>query len=97
MASFLGRPLLLHHEADETCRNVAAEIGVQAWPIDDSHLVNVALWIDYDADEFPNLLIGDQLYHNEKGLKFRNVTEQSQLVIDHHPMGGVVADIRLRR
>jgi hypothetical protein len=76
---------------------VAAEIGVQAWPIDDSHLVNVALWIDYDADEFPNLLIGDQLYHNEKGLKFRNVTEQSQLVIDHHPMGGVVADIRLRR
>lgn len=92
VASFLGRPLLLHHEADETYRNVAAEVGVQRWTIDDSHLVNMALWIDYDADGFPDLLIGDQLYHNENGQKFTNVTKQSQLKIDHHPMGGVVAD-----
>jgi hypothetical protein len=92
VASFLGRPLLLHHEADETYRNVAAEMGVQGWAVDDSHLVNIALWIDYDADGFPDLIVGDQLYHNEKGQRFTNATAQSQLVIDHHPMGCVVAD-----
>ncbi len=92
VASFLGRSLLLHHEADETYRNVAAEMGIQDWPVDDSHLVNMALWIDYDADGFLDLLIGDQLYHNEKGQRFTNATARSQLVIDHHPMGGVVAD-----
>ena len=91
-ASFLGRPLLLRHAADETYRDVAAEMGVHAWPVDDSRLVNLALWIDYNADGYPDLLIGDQLYRNEKGQKFNNVTKQSQLVIDHHPMGGVVAD-----
>jgi hypothetical protein len=92
VASFLGRPLLLHHEADETYRDVAAEMGIQSWPVDDSHLVNMALWIDYDADGFLDLLIGDQLYHNEKGQRFTNATARSQLIIEHHPMGGVVAD-----
>ncbi|NQV26611.1 MAG: VCBS repeat-containing protein [Rhodopirellula sp.] len=92
VASFVGRPLLLHHEADETYRDVAPEVGVKSWAVDDSHLVNMALWIDYDADGFPDLLMGDQLYHNEAGQQFTNVTAQSQLEIGHHPMGGVVAD-----
>ncbi len=92
VASFVGRPLLLHHEADETYRDVASEVGVKGWTVDDSHLVNMALWIDFDADGFPDLLMGDQLYHNEQGQHFTNVTSQSQLVIGHHPMGGVVAD-----
>ncbi len=92
VASFVGRPLLLRHETDETYRDVAAEVGVKGWPIDDAHLVNMALWIDYDTDGFPDLMMGDQLYHNDHGQRFTNVTSQSQLVFGHHPMGGVVAD-----
>ena len=92
VASFVGRPLLLHRETDETYRDVASEVGVKGWAVNDSHLVNMALWIDFDADGFPDLLMGDQLYHNEQGQHFTNVTSQSQLVIGHHPMGGVVAD-----
>ncbi len=91
-ASFLGQPFLLQSEGGQSFSDVAKSMGLKAWPINDSYLVNLAVWIDYDNDSFPDLLLGSRLYHNVEGQRFVDVTTESGLFIDHHPMGGVVAD-----
>ncbi len=92
VATFLGRPYLLHNEQGRSFVEVAESMGLAAWPVDDRRLLNLAVWIDYDNDDFPDLLLGDRLYHNNQGQSFTDVTEQSGLRIDHHAMGAAVAD-----
>jgi len=49
-------------------------------------------WIDYDNDGYPDLVLGEQLYHNEAGKRFTDVTEKSGLRFRLEPMGCTVVD-----
>lgn len=92
VATFLGQAFLLHNESGAGFTNMAAKAGVQGWPIDNSRLTNLCGWIDYDNDGLSDLFMGDRLYHNEEGTRFKDVTAESGLTIDHHPMGFTVVD-----
>ncbi len=50
------------------------------------------VWIDYDNDGYPDLLMRERLYHNEQGRKFVDVTEKSGLNLALLPAGCAVAD-----
>ncbi|MEO1971953.1 MAG: VCBS repeat-containing protein, partial [Pirellulaceae bacterium] len=52
----------------------------------------LAAWIDFDNDGYPDLLLGEALYHNEQGKHFTEVTQQSGLSFDFECMGAVTAD-----
>lgn len=49
-------------------------------------------WIDYDNDGYPDLIMGNKLYHNSKGLRFKDVTFDSRLRFRRECMGILVAD-----
>jgi hypothetical protein len=53
---------------------------------------NLAAWIDYDNDGWPDLLLGSRLYHNEEGKRFNDVTNQSGLTFGFQAMGAHVVD-----
>ena len=97
VATFLGQPLLLRSDAGKSFTNIAKEMRLKSWPIEDERLVNLVAWIDYDNDDFPDLLMGDRLYHNEPAAngnerQFVDVTSNSGLTVNHHPMGATVVD-----
>ena len=92
VATFLGQAFLLHNEGGKGFKNIAAAAGLQGWAIDNSRLTNLCGWIDYDNDGFADLMMGDRLYHNENGTAFTDVTADSGLSVDHHPMGFTVVD-----
>ncbi len=88
IASGDRRPILLRSERGERFREVAIDMGLQAWN-GASALVG---WIDYNNDGFPDLLMGDRFYSNQQGTGFVEVTSNSRLSIGYDPMGCVVAD-----
>lgn len=51
-----------------------------------------ATWIDYDNDDYPDLLTGKTLYQNLGGKGFRRVPAQARLKLNAATMGAVVAD-----
>ncbi len=53
---------------------------------------SVVSWIDYDNDNYPDLLIGNRLLHNESGVQFRDVTLESGLMLEMRPQGCTVVD-----
>lgn len=82
------RPYLLKSDMGKGFRDVAAELGLTRW----SGPSGLTSWIDYDNDGFPDLVLGDRLYHNERGHSFVDVTEASGLMLGFNPMGCAVAD-----
>jgi hypothetical protein len=87
------RPVLLRSVKGERFELVADELGLKPFESDSSGTMSLlASWIDYDNDGFPDLLMGDRLYHNEAGKRFTDVTERSGLKILRDPNGCVVAD-----
>ncbi|MEO2046227.1 MAG: VCBS repeat-containing protein [Pirellulales bacterium] len=50
------------------------------------------VWIDYDNDSYPDLLLGRYLFHNDQGQKFNDVTKWSGIELPSMPMGCAVAD-----
>jgi hypothetical protein len=89
VSSFDDRHYLLRSVRGERFEDVLRQVGIQPKRDRGNHL---AAWIDYDNDGYPDLLLGDSLYHNERGTRFENVTPQSGLEFGIDPMGAVVAD-----
>jgi hypothetical protein len=52
----------------------------------------LVVWIDYDNDGFPDLFLGDRMYHNVNGQRFEPLRHQSTLDVAHDPTGAAVAD-----
>jgi len=90
VCSLDGAQYLLRCDRSGRYVDAAAQLGL---PADRGNGVAVlATWVDYDNDGFPDLLLGDALYHNDSGEKFVDVTEESGLVFDCLCMGVSVAD-----
>jgi hypothetical protein len=53
---------------------------------------NLAAWIDFDNDGWPDLLLGSRLYHNENGQRFNDVTGRCGLKFGLQAMGAHVVD-----
>lgn len=49
-------------------------------------------WVDIDNDGFPELISGEQIFRNEGGTKFTDITKASKLRFLHEPMGITVVD-----
>ncbi|MBC8353207.1 MAG: VCBS repeat-containing protein [Planctomycetes bacterium] len=92
VAPFYGSPLLLRSDQCQQFVDVTMEMKIKRWKVDGNHLLNLATWIDFDNDSWPDLLLGDRLYRNVQGQSFEDVTQTSGLRFGHHAMGAVVAD-----
>ena len=90
ISSLDGPQYLLQRDSSGRFIDVAEQYGL---PAERGNGVAVlANWFDYDNDGFPDLLLGDALYHNEAGARFVDVTEESGLVFDSLSMGVQAAD-----
>lgn len=49
-------------------------------------------WIDIDNDGYPELISGDQIFKNEQGMGFTDITKQTGLKFNHEAMGINVVD-----
>lgn len=88
-----GRPLLLQGQTGPRFKDVADTVGLRRWPNDVvDKLSFLTGWIDFDNDGYPDLIMGDRLYHNQAGRRFVDVTAASGLRIGYAPMGCGVAD-----
>ncbi len=88
VASGSTTPILLRSQEGRKFEDIAESVGLKRW-FAPTTLVS---WIDFDNDGFPDLLMGDRLYHNIRGERFEDVTAASGLRIGFDPMGCVVAD-----
>ena len=84
-------PLLLRNDGG-TFHRVAFDAGLRAPTAAITREFFLTTWIDYDNDGYPDLLLGNVLYHNDQGRRFTDVTANSQLRIAPECMGAAVAD-----
>lgn len=82
------RPFLLKSDRGLQFTDITEGSGLKRW-YGPSGLVS---WIDYDNDGYPDLIMGDRLYHNQQGQSFKDVTAESGLLFGFNPMGCSVAD-----
>jgi len=86
-------PVLLRSVEGKKFEFVADRMGLEPFDYDETGFMNLlAAWIDYDNDGYPDLIMGNRLYHNEAGKRFTDVTAKSGLRIMRDPNGCVVAD-----
>jgi len=75
IASNLAYPILMQHSRGNRYLETAAERNVI--PIEGAIKVGSSFgcaWLDYDNDGYPDLILGNKLYHNNRGLEFTDVT-----------------------
>jgi len=84
--------LLSRDSIGEPFRDRGSELGINIEHRNQSRPAWLATWIDYDNDGYPDLLMGNRLYHNLKGKQFVDVTSGSGLRFDVEAMGAQVAD-----
>jgi hypothetical protein len=72
--------------------NVTADMGLPAELKDGNGWSVVAAFVDLDGDGWEDLILGDQLYRNDQGKRFVNVTARSNLRLPPHNTGIIVAD-----
>lgn len=98
VASSDGRWRLLKSLAGQSFQEVGDQLGIPAWSDEEPRSRAVfdqaflATWLDFDNDGFPDLLLGDRLFHNVQGERFEDVTDRSGLFFAYNPRGCVVAD-----
>ena len=98
VASADGRWRLLKSLAGKRFQEVGRQIGIPSISDEEprsqavSDQAFLACWIDFDNDGYPDLLLGDRLFHNIHGVRFEDVTDQSGLSFEYNPKGCVVAD-----
>ena len=92
VGTYDGRPLLLRSERGRHFEECAESLGLKRWRNEGPTYTALAAWIDYDNDSFPDLLMGDRLYHNEAGQRFVDVTETCGLRFGPEPMGCTTVD-----
>ncbi|MGB7347331.1 MAG: VCBS repeat-containing protein [Pirellulaceae bacterium] len=85
-----GHQRLLRNIDGVEFRDVTEEVGLMKSRF--GSRVTFANWIDYDNDNYPDLLIGKNLYHNDKGKSFSRATSKSKLKLESATLGAVVAD-----
>jgi hypothetical protein len=73
-------------------RNVTAEMGLPAEMREGNRWSVVAAFVDLDGDGWEDLILGDQIYRNEEGKRFVNVTARSNLRLPRYNTGIAVAD-----
>lgn len=86
------RPYLLQSRRGKLFKDVTLEKGIKAFNSRRDMVDLLAAWIDYDNDGYPDLLIGNRLYHNEQGKSFKDVTAISRIRIEPECLGACVAD-----
>ena len=84
--------LLRFSPTDGKFIDVAREMGIHVNHLPYGKPTKLAAWFDFDNDGFPDLLLGNRLYRNEKGLRFTDVTAQSGLRLKPQAMGAHVVD-----
>ncbi len=89
VAGYNGQTMLLRSIQGRAFMDVATKMGIGRRIATRNKL---AAWIDFDNDGYPDLLLGEALYHNEQGKHFTEVTQQSGLSFDFECMGAVTAD-----
>jgi hypothetical protein len=72
--------------------DVSIAMGLMSMHIMFGKPVDLAGWLDYDNDGYPDLLLGNRLYHNDAGRHFSDVTQTSGLSVQRQGMGVLVAD-----
>jgi hypothetical protein len=93
LASTDGRPWLLRSARGASFQDVTAATGLPTGEIEgENNIRALVAWLDYDNDGFPDLLLGDRLYHNVGGRRFSDVSAASGLSFDRSPFGAAVAD-----
>jgi hypothetical protein len=98
VASANGRWRLLKSDSGARFKEVNTVARLPAWSGEEPRSRSVedqvflATWIDFDNDGFPDLLLGDRLFHNSKGRSFEDVTGTSGLLFSYNPKGCLVAD-----
>lgn len=93
IASNMAYPILMQHNRGNRYLETAAERNVI--PIEGAIKVGSSFgcaWLDYDNDGYPDLILGNKLYHNNQGLEFKDVTFDSNLLFQRECMGINIAD-----
>jgi hypothetical protein len=90
IATSIGKRLIMENQ-DGVFKHAAKKLRIPArYPTKPVHYVSV--WFDYDNDGYPDLLSGTQLFHNEEGKAFTDVTRQSGLNLQPNCSGAAIAD-----
>lgn len=87
-----GRRHLLVNEPGLKFVDRTRQLGLLEFDRQAGSLKFLAAWLDYDNDGYPDLLSGSQLFHNDAGKQFTDVSAQSGLKFDSETMGATVAD-----
>ena len=72
--------------------DVTTQMGLMSIHLMFGKPVSLAGWVDYDNDGFPDLLLGNRLYHNDAGRRFTDVTAKSGLTFQRQGTGVLIAD-----
>lgn len=87
------RSRLLHWSPEKKrFEDVTKAMGLMPVHVLFGNPVDLAGWLDYDNDGYPDLLLGNRLYHNDAGRRFTDVTSKSGLSVQSQGMGVLVAD-----
>jgi hypothetical protein len=84
-----GKQMLLRGDGT-SFTDVTTEVGLPQYR--SKPQVALANWFDFDNDGYPDLLLGDSLYRNDRGTRFINVTNGSGLQFLEETMGCAIAD-----
>ncbi|MGB7345935.1 MAG: VCBS repeat-containing protein [Pirellulaceae bacterium] len=90
IATLQGQQYVLRSVDGISYEDVTEEMGLSKTRF--ASKTTLATWIDYDNDNYPDLLLGKNLYHNEAGRHFKLRTWAAGLKFNSATLGAVVAD-----
>lgn len=88
--TYQGLPKLFCMEKDKYVDR-SNTFGLKTWEPGPTKSA-LAGWIDFDNDGFQDLVLGQYIYRNVRGLRFEDITESSGFKAGYDPHGMTVAD-----